>query len=77
MAADPPDHGDSRPDEPPFPEDIVVVDRRTIEFLRSRGLAVFAWTVDDEPDMRQLIADGVDGIMTDRPDLLARVLGRA
>ena len=57
--------------------DIVVVDRRTIEFLHGRGLAVFAWTVDDESDMRRLVADGADGVMTDRPDLLAVVLGRA
>jgi glycerophosphoryl diester phosphodiesterase len=56
--------------------DLVVLDRRTIEFLEGRGLAVFAWTVDDERDMRQLLADGIHGIMTDRPDLLARVLGR-
>ena len=56
--------------------DIVVLDRRTIDFLHARGLAVFAWTVDDERDMRALLADGIDGIMTDRPDVLARVLGR-
>jgi glycerophosphoryl diester phosphodiesterase len=56
--------------------DIVVVDRATIEHLHRNGLAVFAWTVDAEDDMRQLLADGIDGIMTDRPDLLARVLGR-
>jgi glycerophosphoryl diester phosphodiesterase len=56
--------------------DIVVLDRRTIEFLHAHGLAVFAWTVDDDGDMRRLVADGVDGVMTDRPDVLARVLGR-
>jgi glycerophosphoryl diester phosphodiesterase len=56
--------------------DIVVLDRRTIDFLHAHGLAVFAWTVDDDGDMRRLLADGVDGVMTDRPDVLARVLGR-
>jgi glycerophosphoryl diester phosphodiesterase len=56
--------------------DLVILDRRTIDYLHERGLAVFAWTVDDERDMRQLLEDGIDGIMTDRPDLLARVLGR-
>ena len=54
----------------------VIVDRRTIEYFHARGIAVFAWTVDDEQEMRQLLADGVDGVMTDRPDLLASVLGR-
>jgi glycerophosphoryl diester phosphodiesterase len=56
--------------------DLVVVDRRTVEYLHGRGMAVFVWTVDEEPDMRELLAAGVDGIMTDRPDVLARQLGR-
>jgi hypothetical protein len=30
--------------------------------------------VDDEPSMRKLLGLGVDGIQTDRPDVLARVL---
>jgi len=42
--------------------------------LQARGLAVLVWTVDDEDEMRRLLAAGVDGIMTDRPDLLSRVL---
>jgi glycerophosphoryl diester phosphodiesterase len=56
--------------------DLVVVDPATVAYFHARGVAVFAWTVDDERDMRDLLAAGVDGIMTDRPDLLARVLGR-
>jgi glycerophosphoryl diester phosphodiesterase len=57
--------------------DLLVVDRRTVEHLHAKGLAVFVWTVDEEADMRGALEAGVDGIMTDRPDLLARVLGRA
>ena len=57
--------------------DLVVVDRATVDYFHARGMAVFAWTVDAEADMQDLLAAGVDGIMTDRPDLLARVLGRA
>jgi glycerophosphoryl diester phosphodiesterase len=44
------------------------------------GLRVYPWTVDDPADMKALIAMGVDGITTDRPDLLRDVLaalGRA
>jgi glycerophosphoryl diester phosphodiesterase len=33
------------------------------------------WTIDDEAEMRALVAERVGGIMTDRPDLLRRVLG--
>ena len=47
------------------------------EFLAAAGEAekwVNVWTVDAEPEMRALVAMGVGGVMTDRPDLLRRVL---
>lgn len=34
------------------------------------------WTVNNEADMRLLVARGAGGIITDRPDLLLEVLGR-
>ena len=37
------------------------------------GLEVNLWTVDDEKDMRTLFAEGVDGIITNKPDLAAWV----
>jgi glycerophosphoryl diester phosphodiesterase len=46
-------------------------------FIRAahrQGLRVDVWTIDSEADMRRLLGYGVDGIMTDRPDILARVL---
>ena len=41
------------------------------------GLRVVPWTVNDPHDMTRLIAWGVDGLCTDRPDLACHVLGRA
>jgi glycerophosphoryl diester phosphodiesterase len=38
------------------------------------GIRVDVWTTDREADMRRLLGYGVDGIMTDRPDVLARLL---
>jgi glycerophosphoryl diester phosphodiesterase len=52
----------------------------TPAFVRAahrQGLRVDVWTVDEEADMRRLLSYGVDGIMTDRPDVLARVFGSA
>jgi glycerophosphoryl diester phosphodiesterase len=38
------------------------------------GLAVVPWTVNDPKDMDALVGQGVDGLITDRPDLLREVL---
>lgn len=54
---------------------LTVVDRRFIDAAHSQDLQVHVWTVDDEAEMRRLIALGVDGLMTDRPDTLAAVAG--
>jgi glycerophosphoryl diester phosphodiesterase len=40
------------------------------------GLTVVPWTVNNETDMRRLVAWGVDGIISDYPDLLRRVIDR-
>lgn len=43
----------------------------------SRGLHVDYWTINEADAMRTLIERGAGGIITDRPDLLLEVLGRA
>ena len=40
------------------------------------GLAVFVWTVNEEPLARRLLADGVDGIIGDVPEVLLGGAGR-
>ena len=51
-----------------------IVTSELIRRAHERGLRVDVWTIDHEPDMRRLLGFGVDGIMTDRPDILTRVL---
>jgi glycerophosphoryl diester phosphodiesterase len=53
---------------------IPVVTRALIERAHQAGKVVHVWTVDDPAVMRHLIDLGVDGIITDRPDLLKDVL---
>ncbi|GAA1344401.1 glycerophosphodiester phosphodiesterase [Saccharothrix algeriensis] len=53
---------------------LVVVDRRFVRAAHRRGLEVHVWTVDDPARMRALLDLGVDGLVTDRPDLLRDVL---
>ena len=50
--------------------------RNFIEEVHDEDLKVLAWTVNSESEMRRLLALNVDGIITDEPGLLARVLGR-
>jgi glycerophosphoryl diester phosphodiesterase len=38
------------------------------------GLEVFVWTVNNESDMKRMIKSGVDGIITDRPDILRSIV---
>jgi glycerophosphoryl diester phosphodiesterase len=44
------------------------------EDLQRHGFGVFAWTVDDPDEMQRLISCGVNGILTNRPGVLAAVL---
>jgi glycerophosphoryl diester phosphodiesterase len=51
-----------------------IVTPELVRGAHKRGLRVDVWTIDHERDMRRLLGFGVDGIMTDRPDILAKVL---
>lgn len=55
---------------------LVVVDERFVEAAHSSGLAVHVWTIDDPSEMEYLVGAGVDGIISDKPSVLAGVLGR-
>jgi glycerophosphoryl diester phosphodiesterase len=51
-----------------------LVDRRFVTTAHRAGIAVHVWTIDDADEMGRLLDLGVDGIMTDRPDVLRDVL---
>lgn len=55
-------------------EDVTLFDAELARVAAAHGKWVNVWTVDAEADMRQALADGVGGIMTDRPDVLRAVL---
>jgi len=53
--------------------DLEMVDEAYLARARKLGMPVRVWTVDDEADMRRLIALGVDAIITNVPDRLAAI----
>lgn len=46
-----------------------LIDREYFDRLKARGYGVLAWTVNDPAVMKRLASLGVDGIITDRPDI--------
>lgn len=51
------------------------VDTAKIREAHALGLRVVVWTVNDPERMRRLIAMGVDGLITDRPDIAKKLMG--
>jgi glycerophosphoryl diester phosphodiesterase len=51
-----------------------VVDPKLVGAAHDGGLQVHTWTVNDPDEMERLLDIGVDGLITDRPDLLKQVL---
>lgn len=54
-----------------------MVDERFMAWARQKGYRVNAWTVNDPDDLRRLLGLGIDGIITDHPDLLAEILAES
>lgn len=54
--------------------DVEVVSERFVEAAHAAGLAVHVWTINERDEMTRLLGLGVDGIVSDRPTVLAEVL---
>ncbi len=50
------------------------LDEKIIKEAHALGIKVIPWTVNDREDMERLIDWGVDGIITDRPDILKEII---
>ena len=57
-----------------FGYDFPIATERFVDAAHERDLHVHVWTIDDEAEMHRLLDLGVDGIMTDRPDVLRSVM---
>ena len=50
------------------------MNQRLVDVAHSQDKQVHVWTIDDPDEMARLLDLGVDGIVTDRPDLLKDVM---
>jgi len=57
-----------------YSPDFGLLDRRQVETAHALGILVIPWTVNDGAVMRELIAMGIDGLITDYPDIGMDVL---
>ncbi len=55
---------------------ITIMTPHFVRAAHERNLRVDVWTIDDPDEMVRLMGMGVDGIITDRPDLLLDLMGR-
>jgi glycerophosphoryl diester phosphodiesterase len=51
-----------------------LIDRLLVDHTRALGLALHAWTVNDADEVARLARLGVDGVITDVPDIALAVL---
>jgi len=54
--------------------ELPLVDREFVERAHGEGLAVYVFTVDPAPEMQRLLELGVDGLFTNVPDRMRRLL---
>ena len=61
---------------PEYEGKIPVVTCLFLWFAHNRNLEVHIWTINEPDEMQRFMEIGVDGIMTDRTDLMLDLLGR-
>ncbi len=61
---------------PEYFGEIQVIRPRFLEAARSSNVRVQVWTINEEKELSRMLELGVDGILTDYPDRLLRLMGR-
>jgi glycerophosphoryl diester phosphodiesterase len=61
---------------PEYQDSLYIVTERFVKNAQSKNIQVHVWTVDDVAGMQRMLDLGVNGIITDRPDRLMKLLGR-
>lgn len=59
---------------PEYSGNLHVLTPRFVRGARGNNIAVHPWTIDDPADIQRFLDMGVDGIITDRPDVMLELL---
>jgi glycerophosphoryl diester phosphodiesterase len=59
-----------------YSPNFAIVTKELVQQCHQKGIKVLPWTVDTVSEMKKLIAMGVDGIITDYPNLFAELKDR-
>jgi glycerophosphoryl diester phosphodiesterase len=60
---------------PPQIGSLTIITPRLLATARQRNLPIFAWTIDEPQEMRNLLELGVDGLLTTYPERMLLLLG--
>ena len=52
------------------------INSKIVDKAHAKGIEVIVWTPDSKSEMKKLIKTGIDGITTNRPDILLTLLKR-
>ena len=61
---------------PEYEGKLQVITKGFVRAAHKRKMPVHVWTIDEEEDMQRLLDMGVDGLFTDRPDRMLKLLKR-
>ena len=67
-------HGNPQGGKVGDPDYVPFTTKALVQDAHRQGLKVIPWTTNDPATMHKLIDDGVDGIITDYPDRLRKVM---
>jgi glycerophosphoryl diester phosphodiesterase len=73
-AKTPPDPRFHIADMPAEYQGLQLITPELVRLAHAHGVSILVWTIDDEAQMRALLEAQVDGLMTDKPDVLRNVL---
>ena len=58
-----------------YSPDFKLVDEQVVAYCKENNMKLIPWTVNEKVDMKRMITLGVDGIITDYPDALIKLVG--